>query len=146
MGQNRLYIGQVAKILGISPKTIRWYESEKLISKSKRDISNYRYYTKEDLETLIFIRKSLSLGFSINEIKAIFAIKSGGGQPCDFVLNLIKQKIVNLQSTIESLKPVLENLENLQSILTKQSTPEKQAKSIICGCIENNCDLEVSKP
>ncbi len=140
---NRLYIGQVAKMLGVSPNTIRWYESEKLINPSKRNSSNYRYYTKENLETLIFIRKSLSFGFSINEIKTIFQIKANGEEPCDLVFTLLDKKIHNLQLQIDSLLKIKHDLENLQNKLNDQTTQEKQTNAIFCGCIEHNKDLNL---
>jgi len=44
---------EVAEILGVSPRTLINWENAKKIPKPKRDpMSNYRYYSKEDLKKL----------------------------------------------------------------------------------------------
>lgn len=49
---NRMTITQIAKAIGVVPKTIiRWEDAGK-IKKAKRDWRGWRAYTKEDLEEL----------------------------------------------------------------------------------------------
>lgn len=49
----RYLASEVAKILGISKKTLFNWEKARKIPKPKRDpMNNYRYYTEEDLAKL----------------------------------------------------------------------------------------------
>ena len=49
-------IGQLAKAIDVPTSTVRFYEREGLRKPSARSASNYRLYTKWDLERLRFIR------------------------------------------------------------------------------------------
>lgn len=60
-------IGEFANILGITTKAIRYYESQGLITPIKYKKSNYRYYSKWDIELLIRARCLRSYGYSIAE-------------------------------------------------------------------------------
>jgi DNA-binding transcriptional MerR regulator len=44
-----LQIGEVAKLIGVSPKTIRYYHEIGLLAEPKRTGVGYRLYTAQDL-------------------------------------------------------------------------------------------------
>lgn len=137
MAQQRFYIGNIAKQLGISPKTIRWYEAQGLIKEPSRTESGYRYYTGEDQDRLRFIRKALAFGFSSKEIKDILDLRAHGQHPCDLVLSLLDKKIMDLHSQIKLLTAFEQELKQLQKSWREKSTLEKQSNATICGCIEH---------
>lgn len=60
-------IGEVAHMLGITPEAIRYYEAQGLITPIKSEKSNYRYYSKWDIELLIRARCIRSYGYPIAE-------------------------------------------------------------------------------
>lgn len=63
-------IGELSQIAGISIQTIRFYESEGLITPIEVDIwTNYRYYDERSIERLSEISYLKELGFSLKEIK-----------------------------------------------------------------------------
>ena len=62
-------IGELANITGVSIQTIRYYESEGLISPVEVDRwTNYRYYDESSIVRLSEISYLKSLGFSLKEI------------------------------------------------------------------------------
>ena len=61
-------IGSVAERSGVPPKTIRYYESIGLIRSADRGPNGYRTYDDVDAQTLRFIQRARSLGFSISEV------------------------------------------------------------------------------
>ena len=65
-------IGELADQLGIAPSAIRYYERVGLIDPPER-ISGQRRFPKSAVQILRFIQLAKSGGFSINEIKTIFA-------------------------------------------------------------------------
>lgn len=137
MAQERAYIGNIAKELGISPKTIRWYEAQGLITEPARTDSGYRYYTAEDQDRLRFIRKALAFGFSSKEIKDILELRTHGEHPCDLVLSLLDEKIKGVHKQIQSLTALEQELKRLQKSWREKSTLEKQENATVCGCIEH---------
>lgn len=72
MSRSRLRIGEVAKLLGVTPKTIRHYHRRGLIPEPPRSDSDYRLYTANDLLRLRHIRQLQAMGLSLAQIKTIF--------------------------------------------------------------------------
>lgn len=67
-------IGQVASHSGVPAKTIRYYEEIGLIPPAGRTASGYRSYGEKDLQTLKFIQKARSLGFSVRDVGDLLAL------------------------------------------------------------------------
>lgn len=67
-------IGTVAARSGVPAKTIRYYESIGLIPPASRTGANYRAYSKRDLETLRFVQRARSLGFSVKDVGNLLAL------------------------------------------------------------------------
>ena len=62
-------IGTVADKSGVTPKTIRYYESIGLIRSADRRANGYRSYSLADMRTLDFIKRARSLGFPVEEVR-----------------------------------------------------------------------------
>ena len=50
-------IGKIAKIMGVTPEAIRHYERLGLIVPFKDPETNYRYYTSEQIDQLLYIQR-----------------------------------------------------------------------------------------
>ena len=67
-----LSIGEFSKICKVSTKTLRYYDEIGLIKPSKiNPENNYRYYSIEQLETMLFINRLKQYNFSLEEIRTI---------------------------------------------------------------------------
>ena len=67
-----LSIGDFSKICNVSTKTLRYYAEIGLILPNEINNENgYRYYSIEQLETMLFIKRLKSYNFSLEQIKAI---------------------------------------------------------------------------
>ena len=73
---NTYTIGELAKILGITAETIRYYERKGIIAPIHDQETGYRYYTTWDLHMLIRARCYLGFGLSIEETAGILQSKS----------------------------------------------------------------------
>lgn len=63
-------IGQISKLVNITPNALRYYDEISLVKPSEQDkFSGYRYYTKEQVKDLLLIQEYKYYGFSLNEIK-----------------------------------------------------------------------------
>lgn len=71
MPDTHLLIGQVAGLLGITPKTIRHYHKVGLLAEPQRTPNGYRQYQVADLYHLLLIRRMQKVGLSLSEIKSI---------------------------------------------------------------------------
>jgi len=61
-----LPIGELSKRGGVNIETIRYYERVKMLAPPLRTASGRRVYDESDLRSLVFIRRSRALGFSLD--------------------------------------------------------------------------------
>lgn len=66
-----LHIGEVAHLLGVTPKTIRHYHKVALLAEPKRSEGGYRLYAASDLLRLLRIRRLQALGLSLKQVKTV---------------------------------------------------------------------------
>lgn len=64
-------IGELAKSLGITTRTIRYYEEIGLMGKNDRAGGSTRSYTKDDILRLKFILKLKNLGITLKECQEL---------------------------------------------------------------------------
>jgi DNA-binding transcriptional MerR regulator len=110
-----LLIGEVAKRSGASRKALRLYEAAGILPPPRRTPSGYRVYGSESLALIGFVRRAQRLGFTLEEIKEIVAIKRAGRLPCSHVRDLVTRKTVELDQRLKDLMQVREGLRALLS-------------------------------
>ncbi len=103
MGTPPLRIGQVAARAGLNPKTLRYYETVGLLPAPVREANSYRRYPAEVLSLLAFIRQAQGLGFTLEEIREVLAIRRRGEVPCSHVRSLLRQKVEELDRRLADL-------------------------------------------
>lgn len=118
MEKNRYAIGEVSESCNIPVKTLRYYDEVGLLHpKYRGEESNYRYYSKEQLTTLLIIRRLRAMDFSLKEIKNLMA---------ETDLGAYEEKIVqhrkNLQNEICALQARLADCEDLLSRIRRGKT------------------------
>lgn len=64
-------IGEVAEQVGLSLRTVRYYEEVDLLSAPARTEGGFRLYGAEHIEQLLLIKQMKPLGFSIEEMRAL---------------------------------------------------------------------------
>ncbi len=87
-----LSIGEFSRICRVSTKTLRYYDEIRLIKPCKiNPENNYRYYSIEQLETMLFINRLKQYSFSLEEIKAMITSEKIHNEK--LCLELYKKKI-----------------------------------------------------
>lgn len=137
MGRN-IFIGELSKRTGIPVKTIRYYEDLRILVSPKRTDSEYRIYSQQDVEKLLFIKKAKDLGLTLAEIKDILDKSGQGVRPCcNFVQAVFNRKIKEYEEKIAALEATKHRLEEkLKAWITPKQA--KKLKYIICPHIETD--------
>jgi len=108
-------IGELAKILNTTSKTLRYYEEQGLLIPAfKNPITGYRYYLKDHIKEAYIIFSLKKMGISLKKIKEI---KNGG--------NLLDELII----TSKKIEDEIKNLKKLKNgvdkhILKLKTTPK----------------------
>ncbi len=98
-----LLIGQVTALTNVPIRTIRYYESLGLIESCDRTEGGFRQFDESVLARLAFIKRSQSLGLSLQEIGELLKVYDRGQLPCDDVKTKLKNKIVEIDKQIDEL-------------------------------------------
>ncbi|MCX4147421.1 Cu(I)-responsive transcriptional regulator [Paraburkholderia madseniana] len=117
-------IGEVAKASGVSAKMIRHYEEAGLIQAAMRTESNYRVYTRKDVEVLRFVKQARRLGFSMKQISALLGLWENRSRPSSEVKRLAQEHIAELDLRIRDLTEMRDTLEHLAQHCRGDSRPE----------------------
>jgi DNA-binding transcriptional MerR regulator len=99
-----LHPTELAKLTGVSPDTVRYYERNGLLPVAPRTASGYRVFPPHTLRRMKMIQHSLSLGFTVKELSGIFRERDRGGRPCDRVRQLGDEKLAAVEQAIRELK------------------------------------------
>jgi len=85
-------IGELAKISGLAPSRIRFYEASGLIRSVERKANGYRDYAPDTQWVLQIITGAQAAGFSLDEIRQLMPMNASGWQH-DELLSGLKQKV-----------------------------------------------------
>ena len=72
-----LGIAEAARMLGLSPHTLRYYEQEGLV-RPARNSSGYRGYTPADLRRLVFLTRMRVSGMTMADLRRYVALTDQG--------------------------------------------------------------------
>ena len=117
-----MYIGELAKLTGCTPKAIRLYEQLGLLTPQRR--GSYRLYTAHHLTLVQMIRRAQVAGFKLGELSELLAAKQ---HQTPFPLALANQGIeakrLELHAQILALQDRQQHLTQLQHQINQQFAP-----------------------
>jgi DNA-binding transcriptional MerR regulator len=103
-------ISQLAKAVGVSTDTVRYYEKQGLIKAPERQANGYRSYTEVDVGLLRFVRGAQALGFSLAEIRTILPQVAQGTFGRTEIEQQLKAKMAQIDAHIAQLKTLKKEL------------------------------------
>src|SRR5690242_5635863 len=95
--------GELAKLAGVSPDTLRHYERKGVLSRPARSTNGYRKYPAAALQRVQLIRRALMVGFTLDELARIFRVRDNGGAPCNEVRTLAAAKLSQVETQLKDL-------------------------------------------
>src|SRR5260370_7465202 len=99
-----MQIGAMAKKIGLSVDTIRFYERSCLLAEPPRTPGGYRKYGESDVETLAFIRRVHGLGFTLREVRELLDLRRSRLRPCAPVRGRLEKKATEFHLNLPTLR------------------------------------------
>ncbi|MFA7428615.1 MAG: Cu(I)-responsive transcriptional regulator [Rhodospirillaceae bacterium] len=106
-------ISMVADQSGVPAKTIRYYEGIGLIAAPPRSEGGYRVYSNRDVETLRFIQRARSLGFSVKDVGDLLALWQDRSRASSEVKAMAERHVVEIERKIAELESMRGTLNEL---------------------------------
>ncbi len=102
--------GELARLAGVSPDTLRHYERKGVLSTASRLENGYRRYPPEALDRVRLVRAALAIGFTLDELADVLGIRARGGAPCGRVRALAAEKLAEAEGRLRDLTTLVESL------------------------------------
>lgn len=116
-------ISEVAVAAGLPAKTIRYYEEIGLIL-PRRSANGYRAFQASDLHKLSFIGRARSLGFSIEECRALLGLYSDKSRASAEVKALAVEHLMQIRAKITELHAMETTLSDLIGACAGDDRPD----------------------
>ena len=126
-------IGELANLLEMSPRTIRYYEEIGLLNSIKRIEGGKRTYTDKDFQRLRFITRLKHLGLTLSEmleLEDIYQIHRTDRKVLSRLLELLENHVGKINERIQNLDRLKEDIFAYQErIRQKLNTGEARQDS-----------------
>jgi DNA-binding transcriptional MerR regulator len=124
-------IGELASLVEMSPRTIRYYEEIGLLNSVKRIEGGKRVYTDRDLQRLKFITRLKHLGLTLSEmheLEDIYQIHRTNRKVLGRLLELLDNNVGKIDERISNLNRLKEDILNYQEKIRQKIHTEDDLK------------------
>ena len=105
-------IGNVSTLSGLPVKTIRYYEEIGLV-RPLRDANGYRAFRDQELHKLAFLGRDSSLGFTIEDCRALVALYDDKTRASADVKRIANEHLEHIETKIAGLEAMRDTLSHL---------------------------------
>lgn len=133
-------IGTASEQSRLPVKTIRYYEDIGLV-RPLRSENGYRDFSDANLQTLKFLQRARSLGFSIEECRELLSLYEDGNRASADVKAITQSKIVEIDRKIDELKSLKKVLTTLSDACHGDSRPTCPIIDDLAGIGEPDRDM-----
>ena len=124
-------IGEVAEAVGLSLRTIRYYEEVGVVPPSGRTAGGFRLYTDDDIERLLLVKQMKPLDFSLEEMRDLLHTRDRlaeavVGEERDQLIERLRTYAAIAQTRCETLRAQLESAESFAETLQRETSPRRR--------------------
>lgn len=104
-------VSEIAKLMGVPPSTIRYYDKEGLLPFIERSEGGIRLFKESDYQCLQIIECLKQTGMSLKEIKQFIYMVIQGDETIEGRLELFKKQREAVLKQLEELNKTLETID-----------------------------------
>ncbi|WP_192036851.1 MerR family DNA-binding transcriptional regulator [Halomonas sp. YLGW01] len=110
-------IGELAEMFEVTPRTIRFYEQEGLLSPERR--GQRRIYHDKDRVRLKLTLRGKRLGFTLAEIREVIelydAMPDGNARQLHRILEILAEKRADMEQRLEDIRLMQRELDDVET-------------------------------
>ena len=125
--------GEIAKLCGVSVRTVQYYDSRSILVPSELSEGGRRLYSEQDLKRLKIICFLRDAGISINSIGELLSVEDPGS----VISVLIEQQEKLLQEEVSECKARLELIDDIRQELKRVESFSVESIGDIAYAVEN---------
>lgn len=132
---NLIKVGALARMLKVTPRTVRFYEDMGLIRPSSRTSGGFRLYSEEQVERFRAVLALKEIGFTLEEIRDYQATACEGEIAFDVMSRLrgsVSAGLSNVKERIKHLERAMEDLSRTDEILSRCTGCDEKALDADC--------------
>lgn len=122
-------IGEIAQIVGMTTRTIRYYEEIGLLNSIKRLEGGKRIYTDDDIRRLKFINRLKVLGLSLNDMKElenVYQVSKSNKAALLKLLDILDKHLKEIENRINSLNKLSLEINDYKKHIQKRLSEIKE--------------------
>lgn len=127
---NAISIGELSRLSGVSPHTLRFYEAEGVLKPAGRAANGHRRYRREDVLWLEFVLRLKVTGMPLAEIRQYAVLRAQGEktlQPRLTMLKLHRERLVTKINELSICAGVLDDkIHSYRKMIAKSQVPAKK--------------------
>jgi len=128
-GKKVYSIGEIAQIVGMTTRTIRYYEEIGLLNSIKRLEGGKRIYTDDDIRRLKFINRLKVLGLSLNDMKElenVYQVSKSNRAALLKLLDILDKHLKEIEHRINSLNKLSVEINDYKKHIEKRLSEIKE--------------------
>lgn len=119
-----LRVAELARLVGVNPDTIRYYERAGLLAAPPRTSSGYRLYPPAAADRVRFVQGCQRLGLRLREIAELLEVRDTGVCPCEPAEDLLRRRITELDAEVARLSALRGELARMVEALPAGECPD----------------------
>jgi len=116
-------IGEAAVVVGLPPKTLRYYDEIELVVPA-RSTSGYRQYSERDVHRLRFLQRSRGLGFSLDECRLLLSLYDDDTRASEDVKSIVEARLLEIDRKLAELRSIRDVLRRLAADCQGDTRPD----------------------
>ena len=130
--------GEIAKLCGVSVRTVQYYDSRKILIPSKLSEGGRRLYSQEDLNQLKMICFLREIGISIQNISDLLEQE----HPENVISILLEEQEKDLKDEMKERQEKLDKISDIHKFLKDMKNPSLKTINDIAHIMENKKQLK----
>ena len=116
-------VRDAARATGLPSKTLRYYEDVGLVAQA-RAANGYRVYQESDLHKLSFVGRARSLGFSLDDCRALLSLYEDRSRASADVKALAQEHVARIDRKLAEMTAIKSELQRLVSACHGDDRPD----------------------